>query len=180
MKTLIARQEFCKIVVFVTAAAVAGEANLLGQSFETSTAAVRPAPDQHTVYHLFFGNHARIRQQIEAIRSSNPQQASALDASLAAQYNITVAELAPLSIAIAATSLQLDAIEAEAKALFAATRLLNKTPDQKVLDALNSKRYLTVIAGIVSAKKTLSPTSWINIRGYINNEFRNTTQVIHR
>ena len=112
------------------------------------------------------------------MRATAPLQASAADARLAAQYNITISELAPLNSLIAATTVKLNAIDAEAKALYdQANRTKTALPQAKLND-LNARRYLTVMAGVSSMRKTLSAPSWNNMRGFINNEFRNTTHAV--
>ena len=102
-----------------------------------------------------------------------------MDARIAAQYGIQASELPALNASIAATSLKLDAITVEANALLAAAALSKTKANQSTLDALNAKRYLTVAAGVASVRKVLSTPSWVNMRGYVNQQFRNTAQVIH-
>ena len=101
-----------------------------------------------------------------------------MDAQIAAQYGVKVSELPALNAAITSTSNKLAAVENQADALFRASAARNQKPDQSKLDALNAQRYLTVISGIAAIRKTVEPASWTNLRGYINNHFRNATQVI--
>ena len=74
---------------------------------QSVSASPRPAPDDHTLSHLFFIHHDRQSQDIENIRPGNPQQADAVEVKVAAQYKITVAELVALNKAISPTSQKL-------------------------------------------------------------------------
>ena len=139
---------------------------------------IRPEPDHHTLYHLFFSHHTRQSLAIESNRSLSPQQATAADASLAAQYKITVAELAIVNKVIATASQKLDSIEAEGRGLIEAASHSNAKPLQSKIDDLNTRRYLTVVAGIAAIRRSLPAKSWTNLRAYINNQYRNTTQVL--
>jgi len=151
---------------------------LWGQKLASPTVAVKPNPDSHPLYHLFFGQHSRQSLQIDSIRGAHAAQAAATEALIAAQYGIQVSELPALNATLVRTSQTLDALEAQANGLLKAAAASNKMADQAALDALNAKRYLTVVSGIASMRKVLSASSWINMRGYINNQFRSTTQVI--
>lgn len=97
---------------------------------------------------------------------------------MAAQYKISVAELAALNKVAASTSQQLDAIDAQAKGILQAASHSSAAPIQAKLDDINARRYRTVAAGVLAIRKSLSLASWINVRTFINNDFRNTTQVL--
>ena len=140
---------------------------------------IRPDPDHHTLYHLFFNHHANKGQQIEGLKVTSPLQAAAAEARLAAQYNINISELAPLNATIAAISLKLDKIDAEAKALLDESHRSKTQPSQTKIDDLQARRYLVVMGGVAAVRRTLAPSSWSNIRSYINQQFRATTQVLH-
>ena len=97
---------------------------------------------------------------------------------MATQYKISVAQLAALNKIATTTSFKLDAIEAEAKGLFEAASHSSAAPLQAKIDDLNARRYRSVIAGVTAARKALSPASWTNLHAFINNEYRNTTQMV--
>ena len=149
-----------------------------GQKPATPTVAARPNPDSHSLYHLFFGQHSRQSLQIDSLRGAHAAQAAAAEALVAAQYGIQVSELPALSAALVKTSQTLEALDSQATGLLKSAAVSNKKADQGALDALNAKRYLTVVSGIESMRKVLSATSWVNMRSYINGQFRNSTQVI--
>lgn len=78
---------------------------------------------------------------------------------------------------MAATTLKLSTIDAEASALLDAAARSKTTVPQSKIDDLNVRRYLVVVGGVAAVRKSLSPASWTHIRSFVNDQFRNTTQV---
>ena len=150
----------------------------LSPAAASATPLFKPDADYHALYRLFFSHHTLQSQGIDNLRGTSSQQAAAADAAVAAKYKITVAELATLNRFITSTAQKLDVIEAEAKGLLKASNNSPAAPLQVKLDDINSRRYRTVIAGLAAIRKSLPPTSWNNVRAFINNEFRNSTLVI--
>ena len=127
----------------------------------------------------FLGNHSRAAAEIKNLKASNSGKGNLIETARAKTLGVSVDELNRIDrIADDAAKEFVKADKASDDHRNDATKN-NKDLDLKVLRGIQADRYLTVIKAINSIQKTLSPTSWKNLRDHVNQQIRSSAFTVY-
>jgi hypothetical protein len=137
---------------------------------QASSFTATPTPGDPEVFGLFLRHHDHLMQDIESLRSKDPQAAQLLQQSLAASFRVSASDFVTINTVYRAMKSQFDSLDAEAAAY--TKQGTRRDPDFGVLQQFEIRRQKILADGLRKLQTTMLPASWQGLHAYVDGEYR--------